>query len=360
MLMFDSITGVFYIDCAFNKRPEEDAMQDKIGFEEHFNISQFDGDVPQYVNPEAMAEISARLLDVSAGRLQEMDAAGIGYSLLSLTAPGVQAVPDPQRAVTLARQTNDTLAEIVAGTPARYGGMATLPLHDPQAAIAELERCATQLGFPGVMVNGFTDTPDGKGWYYDHERYLPFWERVESLGIPVYLHPRNPLPANSGIYEGHPELTGAVWMFTVETATHALRLMTSGLFDRFPGLKIVLGHLGETLTFNMWRIEHRISYMGDLRKFKKPLGDYLRTNFYVTTSGNFHTPALNNALTELGTDHVLFSSDYPYESMREAADWFDNAAISEADRQQIGRSNARRLFPNLPEQIGNPADTARA
>jgi gamma-resorcylate decarboxylase len=335
-------------------------MQDKIGFEEHFNLPRFGGELPPYVNPQQMIEIGRQLLDVADERLGEMDAAGIGYSLLSLTAPGLQAVTDPAEAVTLARQVNDALAEIVAASPTRYGGMATLPLQDPQAAIAELERCTTQLRFPGVMVNGFTDTPDGKGWYYDHERYLPFWERAESLGVPVYLHPRNPLPANAGIYEGHPELMGAVWEFTVETATHALRLFTSGLFDRFPDLKLILGHFGETLPPFMWRIEHRLNAMGDRIKTKKPLREYLQKNLYVTTSGNFHTPALYNALTELGVEHVLFSSDYPYESMREAAEWFDNADISESDRIKIGRTNAMSLFPNIPEKIGNPAATTRA
>jgi predicted TIM-barrel fold metal-dependent hydrolase len=336
-------------------------MHGKIAFEEHFNVSQFEHKIPQYVNPDMMAEVKAKLLDMGAMRLHEMDAAGIGYSLLSLNAPGVQGETDPQQAVTLARQVNDSLADVVAQTPARYGGMATLPMQDPQAAVAELERCVTQLGFPAVMLNGFSNSPEGEdGWYYDHERFLPFWERVEALDVPIYLHPRNPLRPDEGIYAGHPELSGAVWMFTVETATHALRLMTSGLFDRFPQLKLILGHLGETLTFTMWRIEHRISCMGDLRKFEKPLGHYLRTNFYVTTSGNFHAPALHNALTELGADHILFSTDYPYESMREAADWFDNVDISEADRQQIGQANARRLFHSVPERIGNLVPAARA
>ncbi len=157
-------------------------------------------------------------------------------------------------------------------------------------------------------------------------------------------------------------MIGAVWSFTVETATHALRLITSGLFDRFPRLTVILGHLGETLPFSMWRIEHRINYMGDQRKFRKPLGGYLRTNFYVTTSGNFHTLALNNTLAEVGPDHVLFSIDYPYESMREAADWFDNAPISAEDRWKICRGNAEKLFG-----LGSggapavwPADTAPA
>ncbi|MFG1705336.1 amidohydrolase family protein [Nonomuraea sp. M3C6] len=322
-----------------------DVMDGKIALEEHFNLPEFADSLPQYVEPRTMREIEHRLLDLGAMRLEEMDAAGIELSVLSLTAPGVQAETDPRRAVTLAKKTNDTLAEVVREHPDRYAGLAALPLQDPPAAADELERCATELGFRGALVNGFTNLGDAAtGWYYDHERFLPFWERAEALGLPVYLHPRDPLPGNQGSYEGHPELLGAVWSFTVETATHALRLMTSGLFDRFPGLTVILGHLGETLPFTMWRIEHRVSFMGDLRKFRRPLSDYLLTNFYVTTSGDFRTQALVATLSELGADRVLFSSDYPYESMREAADWFDHSAISENDRVKIGRTNALRLF----------------
>jgi gamma-resorcylate decarboxylase len=318
-------------------------MHGKIALEEHFNFPEFS--VPQYVSAEKMKEISRRLLDVSTMRLGEMDAAGIGYSLLSLNAPGVQAEPDSRRGVAAAKQVNDSLAEIVAANPSRYGGMATLPMQDPAAAAAELDRCATQLGFPGVMLNGYQNVGDADtGWYYDHDRFLPFWERAEALRVPVYLHPRDPLPGNQGVYEGHPELFGAVWTFTVETATHALRLMTSGLFDRFPRLTVIIGHLGETLPFNIWRINHRASYMGDLIKFSKPLTHYLLTNFYVTTSGNFHTQTLDATIAEMGSDRVLFSTDYPYESMREAADWFDNAAINDNDRVKIGRSNSEKLF----------------
>lgn len=318
-------------------------MLGKIALEEHFNLPEFS--VPQYVNPEMMREISRRLLDVNAMRLGEMDAAGIDYSLLSLSAPGVQAETDPSRATVSAGQVNDTLAQIVAANRTRHGGLATLPMQDPAAAATELERCATQLGFPAVMLNGYTNIGDAAtGWYYDHERFWPVWERAEALGVPVYLHPRDPLPGNQGIYEGHPELFGAVWAFTVETATHALRLMTSGLFDRFPRLTVIIGHLGETLPFSIWRINHRISYMGDLIKFKKSLTHYLLHNFYVTTSGNFHTQTLDATIAEMGADRVLFSTDYPFESMREAADWFDNAAINDNDRIKIGRSNSEKLF----------------
>jgi predicted TIM-barrel fold metal-dependent hydrolase len=319
-------------------------MNGKIAFEEHFNLPQFK--VPQYYgDAQAMDDVRRRLLDVNEQRLADMDATGIDYAILSLNSPGVQAETDAGEAVTSAKKVNDTLAEIVAAHHPRYGGFATLPLQDATAAADELERCVKQLGFYGAMVNGFTNLGDAEtGLYYDDPRFLPFWERVEALGAPIYLHPRNPLPGNQGIYEGHPELFGAVWTFTVETATHALRLMTSGLFDRFPKLTIIVGHLGETLPFNMWRIDHRVSFQGDLRKFKRPLMQYFRENFYLTTSGNFRTQALNDTLSEIGEDRVLFSTDYPYESMHEAAAWFDNAAINDNTREKIGRTNAQRLF----------------
>ncbi|MFJ5155398.1 amidohydrolase family protein [Streptomyces sp. NPDC088353] len=331
-------------------------MPGKIALEEHFNLPELSGELPEYVNPEMMRDVSRRLIDLGAERLAEMDAAGIDYSLLSLTAPGIQAETDPQRAVTRARQVNDKLAEFVAANPNRYGGLAALPMQDPAAATTELERCVNELGFHGVMLNGFSNINDADtGWYYDHERFLPFWERLEAVGVPLYMHPRDPLPGNQGIYEGHPELFGAVWTFTVETSTHALRLMTSGLFDRFPNLTLILGHLGETLPFNIWRIDHRAAMMGDLIKYEKPLTHYLHNNFYVTTSGNFHTQALNATMAEMGSDRVLYSSDYPYESMREASEWFDSAAISDNDRVKVGHTNARRLFTKLPEQIGKRA-----
>ncbi|MGH3262451.1 MAG: amidohydrolase family protein [Trebonia sp.] len=206
------------------------------------------------------------------------------------------------------------------------------------------------------MLNGYTNIGDADhGLYYDDERFNPVWEIAEGHDVPIYLHPRDPMPHNQGLFEGHPELYGAVWTFTVETSTHALRMMTSGLFDRFPRLSLILGHLGETLPFNIWRIDHRVSYMGDLRKFKKPLTYYFLNNMYFTTSGNFDTQALTATVARVGAEHVLYSSDYPYESMREAAEWFDSAPINENDRRLIGRDNARRLFTRIPDKVGKNA-----
>jgi gamma-resorcylate decarboxylase len=317
-------------------------MNGKIAFEEHYNLPQFE--IPEYANAAEMREIRRRLLDLTEQRLADMDATGIDYAILSLVSPDIQCETDAGQAVSEARKVNDTLAEIVATNQPRYGGFAILPLQDPEAAATELERCVKELGFHGAMVNGFTNLGDAAtGLYYDDPRFLPFWERVEALGVPIYLHPRNPLPANAGMYEGYPELLGASWAFTVETSTHMLRLMVSGLFDRFPNLAIIIGHLGETLPFTIWRIEHWVARQAGLRH-KKPLTQYLRENLYVTTSGFFRTQALYATISEIGEDRVLFSTDYPFESMQEAAAWFDNAAINDSTREKIGRTNAERLF----------------
>jgi predicted TIM-barrel fold metal-dependent hydrolase len=316
-------------------------MDGKIGLEEHFSLPEFEEDLPEYVDITGMRE---RLL-LGEQRLEEMDASGIELALLSLNNPGVQAITDAQRAVSLAQKANDALAEAVRQQPTRYAGLGALPMQDPQAAVTELVRCVNELGFPGVNLNGYTNAGNANtGWYYDHKRFLPFWECAEALGVPVYLHPRDPMPKNQSIFEGHPELMGATWAYTVEAATHALRLMTSGLFDRFPHLTIILGHLGESLPFNIWRIEHRVKEWGDRVKIREPLSHYLQTNFYLTTSGSFRTQSLVATMSEVGSDRVLFASDYPCESMREAAAWFDSASISDTDRIKIGRTNAQHLF----------------
>ncbi|HEY6371552.1 MAG TPA: amidohydrolase family protein, partial [Candidatus Sulfotelmatobacter sp.] len=180
--------------------------------------------------------------------------------------------------------------------------------------------------------------------FYDLPQYRPFWATVQELDVPFYLHPRAPLASRQQSYEGHPWLLGATWGFAVETSIHALRLMGSGLFDEYPKLKVILGHLGEGVPHNIWRVDHTIATVTSGTKAKLPLGQYLRENFYVTTSGNFRTQALTDVMLEVGADRVLYSVDYPFEDMAEAANWFDQAAISEPDRLKIARSNAQKLF----------------
>jgi 2,3-dihydroxybenzoate decarboxylase len=319
-------------------------VQGKIALEEHFVTPALEGIVSGVGwIPEEWRRVLDRLEDVEE-RLREMDRLGIELAVLSLASFGVQDVPEPERAVARAREANDALAEIVAARPDRFAGFAALPMQDPAAAAEELERAVRELGLRGALVNGYSSLGDLEtGVYYDDERYLPFWERLESLGVPFYLHPRNPLPGQRRIYEGRSELLGPTWAFAVETGTHALRLITSGLFDRFPGLTIVLGHLGEFLPFALPRLEQRLSHLPHV-VLEKPATQYLRDNFYVTTSGNNHTASLIGILLELGADRLLFAADYPFEEMADGAEWFDSVPISERDRLKIGRTNAERLL----------------
>jgi 2,3-dihydroxybenzoate decarboxylase len=280
-------------------------------------------------------------------RLAQMDKHGMQMMILSLNAPAIQAIPDTRRAIDLARKANDFLAAEVKKRPDRFQAFAALAMQDPDAATRELVRCVKELGFRGALVNGFSQINDPNSMVYlDDARYRGFWAECDKLGVPFYLHPRNPLPSASQIYEGHPWLLGPTWAFGQETAVHALRLMASGLFDRHPKLQIVLGHLGEGLPYSLWRVDHRNAWTKAPPRYpaKKKLGDYFRDNFHLTTSGNFRTQTLIDAILEVGSDRILFSTDWPFENVDHAADWFDACPISELDRLKIGRTNAERLF----------------
>jgi gamma-resorcylate decarboxylase len=322
-------------------------MLGKIALEEHFAIAETHTDFGTAFPDGARAELKSRIVDIQERRLREMDAHGIEMMLLSLNSPAVQAIPDPAQADAIARKANDYLAEQVGKRPDRFQGLAALPMQEPERAARELERCAKDLGFRGALVNGFSQVGDlDTTVYYDLPQYRPFWATVERLDLPFYLHPRNPLPRDARIYEGQPWLLGPVWAFGHETAVHALRLMGSGLFDAHPRLQIVLGHLGENLPYALWRIDNANGWIEARSDYpaNKRMRDYFTTNFHITTSGNFNTPALIDAMLVIGADRVLFSVDWPFENIDHAANWFDACPISENDRIKIGRSNALRLF----------------
>jgi 2,3-dihydroxybenzoate decarboxylase len=316
-----------------------------VALEEHFAIPETLGDSEQYAVADGWSDLRQRLLDLGPGRLEAMDRHGVTFAVLSLNSPAVQAVGRTSDAVAVAARANDLLAEAIARRPDRLGGFAALPMQHPDAAAAELHRAITVLGFRGVLVNGFTALDHGSGIaYYDAPEYASFWAEVERLDVPFYLHPRDPLPAREPILDGHPWLRGSAWAFGVETATHALRLMASGLFDRHPGLRMILGHLGEMLPFNAWRIDHRLSKSPRGIPARRSVTDYLRTNVYVTTSGHFRTAALELTIAEMGADRVLFSIDYPFEDMADATTWFAGTNLSDAHRALIAAENARRVL----------------
>ncbi len=322
-------------------------MQGKIALEEHFAIPETLMDSAGFVPEVYWIELKARLLDIQDKRLTLMDAHGIETMILSLNAPAVQAIAETGRAIEVARRANDALAEECARRPDRFRAFAALPMQDPEEAASELERCVKELGFVGALVNGFSQRSDTDALlYYDLPEYRGFWATVAGLDAPFYLHPRNPLPEDSRIYAGHPWLMGPTWAFAQETAVHALRLMGSGLFDDHPNLRIILGHMGEGLPYMMWRIDNRNAWVKVPPNYpaKRRIADYFCENFYITTSGNFRTQTLIDAMLEIGSDRILFSTDWPFENIDHAAGWFDNATIAEADRQKIGRGNAKALF----------------
>ena len=321
-------------------------MQGKIALEEHFAIEATLGDSKVF-GGHVWDTLGPRLLDIQDMRLAEMDKHGVEMMILSLNAPAIQAIHDVKRAIAVARESNDVLAAEVRKRPARFAAFAALPMQDPEAATAELTRCVKELGFVGALVNGFSQagTPDNV-LYYDLPQYRPFWRAVEALDVPFYLHPRNPLASWTKMYDGHNWLLGPNWAFHAETSVHALRLIGSGLFDECPRLQIVLGHLGEGIPVYLWRIDGRNGWMQARHNYpaKHGVGHYFRKNFHITTSGNFSTPALVDAITEMSADRVMFSIDWPFEAVDEGAQWFDKAQIAEADRKRVGRDNAIKLF----------------
>lgn len=320
-------------------------MHGKIGIEETYAIPETLGCSEKYFPKEVWPKFSAGILDLMDARLNLMDENGMDVMVLSLNAPSIQAIYNKKEAIAVAQKANDIMADAMARHPKRFMGLAALPLQDPDEAIKELHRSVKELGCVGVLVNGYSqiDTPEDYK-YLDDPMYRSFWAEVEKLDVPFYLHPREPMPCNSQSVAGHPWLDGAAWTFGTETATHALRLICSGLFDDFPKLKIILGHMGECLPLMMWRTSNRIKREQRGMPAKLSVADYLLKNFWYTTSGHHRTQVLLNTMGEVGSDRILFATDFPFEDVVECCDWFDHCSISENDREKIGRTNAIHLF----------------
>lgn len=313
----------------------------KIALEEHFwtegfpHVGRIAADL---FEPWFQRLIIAGLSDFSELRLAAMDRAGIEVSVLSLISPGVQVERDHAKAVSAAARVNDFLAAEIEKHPTRYAGFAHLPMQEPTAAANELERCVRQLGFKGALINGHTN-----GVYLDDAKYLPFWERVQALAVPIYIHPVH-MPVRPPVFEDYPGLAASMWGWTAETGGHALRLILSGLFDRFPALAIILGHMGESLPYVLWRIDSRFKIYRPKVKLDRMPSDYIRRNFFATTAGACQTEALLCAIQALGADRVMFSVDYPLEDSAEAARFIETAPLSEQDRDMICWRNAARLL----------------
>ena len=292
--------------------------------------------------PRASA-LAQRIQDLGARRLADMDGSGIARQLLLLTSPGVQ-VFDPATGSALARDTNDELSEAIRRHPDRYSGLAAIAPHDPANAVKEMERAVRTLGLKGAVVNSHT-----QGRYLDEPQFWPIFEAAEALDVPIYIHPNTPPPAM--IQPFLPRgLDGAIYGFAVETGLHLLRIVVGGVFDRFPKLKIALGHLGEGLPFWLFRLDFMHRSMTVSRRYpgaqplaKKP-SDYLKENVWVTTSGMQWAPAILFCQQVLGFDRVLYAMDYPYQFVPEEVRVTDEMPITAEQRKLLYQTNAERLF----------------
>lgn len=282
-------------------------------------------------------KLLSQLLDIDAGRLADMDEHGVDVQLLGLTSPGVQML-EPSRATALASLANDRLAEAVRRHPDRFAALATFAPQDPAGAVREMERAIQKLKLNGFIINSHTNNE-----YLDQPKYWPILEAAEALGVPLYIHPRAPSDGMAAPFRDY-RMEAAVWGYGMEVGTHAVRLMLSGVFDRFEKLKIVLGHMGEAVPFWLWRLD----YMGNPARGRSPQklrpSEYFRRNFALTTSGVEDSLALRYCIDRVGIDNVMWAIDYPYQPSAPAVAWIDAAPLTDAERAQVCHRNAERIF----------------
>jgi uncharacterized protein len=317
-----------------------------VALEEHFLLiseikSRFDINALNMVwlNPNTAAELS----DLGDGRLAAMDESGITVQVLSASMPGADLL-DGKEGIDFARLNNTRLAEAVQRHPNRFAGFAHLPMRSPSAAVDELERAVRDLGFRGAMVNALT-----AGRFLDHESFAPLLERFAELDVPLYLHPNiPPKQVFDAYYSGLPDIVGGAlasgaFGWHAETGLHILRLALSGTLARHPGLKVIVGHMGEMLPFMLARADLSLGCQE-----LGPVGDLIVDRVYITTSGFFTLPPFQAALSTFGVDRILFSVDYPYVSNKLGRAFLDALPLAEIDKAKIAHGNADRLLKLTP------------
>ena len=340
-------------------------MLGKVSFEEAFELPE-KADVSReqaalYIAPQDLDRYLRQVKSLTGERIEVSDKHGIGYTIVSLTVPGIQGITEKATAEKEARHFNDYVYNRIKEHRNKLGAFAAISMHDPAQAGAELRRVVTELGFHGALLNDVQHAgPDGETYlFYDDPAYDAFWAVAQDLDVPIYLHPAAPVGNRyETFYKARKYLVGPPLSFANSVSLHLLGLITNGVFDRFPKLKVIVGHLGEHIPYDFWRINH---WLEDVeRPLAEKAGDvfcekdvyhYFKNNIYLTTSGHFSTPTLKYLAGYVGAERILFSVDYPYETIENGCGWWDGdkegiqeALGGEKAYYDVGRENAKKLF----------------
>ncbi|ROV96973.1 hypothetical protein VSDG_04163 [Cytospora chrysosperma] len=341
-------------------------MLGKIALEEAYEMAGLEAkserEAALYIEKSDRGRYMRQISDINEERVKLADEHGIGYTIVSLTVPGIQGIWDKTEAERRATEVNNWVAEKVKTRPDKLGAFACLSMHDPVQAGKELTRCVKELGFHGALLCDFQHAgPNGETYlFYDQPQYDAFWQVLQDLDVPLYIHPAAPADVIfDKLYAQRKYLIGPPLSFANAVNLHLMGIITNGVFDRFPRAKVIVGHLGEHLPFDFWRINHWLEDIkrpiakeeGYDRFCKKTVYDYFKQNIWVTTSGHFSTHTLKYVVDEIGADRVLFSVDYPYETIENCCSWWDGkeeeikAAVGGVENyKKIGRENAKALL----------------
>lgn len=323
----------------------------RIAIEEHLQIPELDrltAEIEKRLNFPSLSDpnrMQNTLMPVFYAPPEEhrfplMDRYGIDMHVLSVTM-GIQLDLDTERAIRNSRMANDTMYELTQKYPDRFRAFAALPMQDPAAAADELERCITELGFVGTLLGGSSNYH-----YYDEPQFEPVWAVLEKYGLPMYIHVQSPEADQIRMYEGYDELLGNTWNWGEVAATHALRIIFSGLFDRHPGCSLILGHMGESLPFLLGRLDEGYDCRNVKAKGRMAHHPsyYLKKNFYVTTSGGWRPEAIHCTIEALGAEHVLFANDYPHYPLESTMKQMEESGLTPEQQELIYHKNAERLL----------------
>ncbi|KAH7130921.1 amidohydrolase 2 [Dactylonectria macrodidyma] len=319
-------------------------------FEEAFSLEypELERTIGSALPGQTYADLLTNLADIHNQRLRWMDETGVDYMVLSLTSPGIQGISDVRIAERVATQANDDIAATISNNTVRFGAFAALSMHNATQAALELRRCVEELGFHGALLNDFQQAgvDNNTLYYYDAAEYDVFWQMAVDLDVPVYLHPRPPTPLMRSTDFAHaPWMLGPAHQFAVTLSNHIVGLCTNGVFDRFPSLKVIVGHLGERLPSDFWRIDEMLARrVREGIPMKRPFSSYWRTNIWETTTGNFWTDLLEFHRSVLGEDRVLYSVDYPFIMMQQGAEWVKTLKQSKSSEQDFIRNHAIKLL----------------